>query len=245
MGLELNYKTFGQGEPLVILHGLFGMLDNWNSFARRLEDDFLVIAVDLRNHGKSPRHEDHNYQVMARDIADFLDRHFLFEAHLLGHSMGAKVAMYLALEHGEKVKSLISADMGVKRYPGGHEYILETLQQTPVAQADTRKELHDFLKQRLELESIVQFLMKNLKRNKQSGGFEWKFQLDVLQNCYPDILAGIESPYTFSGPVTFLKGGASDYLTENDLPEIRQVFPQSASKGNTRSGPLDTRRRTR
>jgi len=227
LGIELNYKTFGQGEPLIILHGLFGMLDNWKSFARRLENDYLVITVDLRNHGKSPRDEEHNYRVMAEDISEFLDRNFLFEAHVLGHSMGAKVAMYLALEYSGKVKSLIAADMGVKQYPGGHEYILETLSKTPVAKAKSRKELHDFLKERLELESIVQFLMKNLKRNKEDGGFEWKFQLDVLRNCYSEILAPVQSTHTFSGPTSFLMGGASHYLSEGDLPDIRRFFPEA------------------
>ena len=225
MSLELNYKTFGQGEPLIILHGLFGMLDNWKSFARRLEKDYLVIAVDLRNHGKSPRHEEHNYQVMAQDIADFLDRHFLFEAHVLGHSMGAKVAMHLALEHGEKVKSLIAADMGVKKYPGGHEFILETLQEAPLKDVQSRKELQDFLQERLQVESIVQFLMKNIKRNKEDGGFQWKFQLDILRDNYQKILAPVQSDYTFSGTTTFLKGSASDYITEKDLPIITDFFP--------------------
>src|SRR5438045_2017939 len=108
--MQLNFQTHGTGFPLLILHGLFGSLDNWNTISRRLGESHQVFALDLRNHGRSPHSDDLNYEVMAADIAEFMQTHALPRAHLLGHSLGGKVAMTFALRHPDRVEKLIVAD---------------------------------------------------------------------------------------------------------------------------------------
>ncbi len=111
---KLNYKEFGEGQPLIILHGLFGMLDNWNSFAQELKDEFHIFLVDQRNHGRSFHDDEMNYELMAEDLSEFMEEHDIEEAHIMGHSMGGKTAMSFAGQFPEKVKKLIVVDIAQK-----------------------------------------------------------------------------------------------------------------------------------
>src|SRR4051812_37863723 len=104
--MHLNYKSFGEGVPVVILHGLLGSLDNWQTFARQLSSEFKVYTLDLRNHGKSPHSEEHGYSAMSEDLVEFFEEHNIDKAHLIGHSMGGKAAMQFAIEHPERVLKL-------------------------------------------------------------------------------------------------------------------------------------------
>jgi len=112
--MELNYKTFGKGEPLIILHGLFGMLDNWNTLARKFAAYYKVYIVDLRNHGKSPHNQQMDYLTLAKDIKTFLETHQLQQVNLIGHSMGGKVAMQFAMDFTQFLKQLIIVDIAPK-----------------------------------------------------------------------------------------------------------------------------------
>src|SRR5687768_12491716 len=115
--MQLNYKTFGEGTPVIILHGLLGSLDNWQTFARKLSADFKVFTVDLRNHGKSPHSDEHSFPAMVADLVEFFNEHQISKAHIIGHSMGGKVAMQFAITHPEMVLKLIVVDINPKKYP--------------------------------------------------------------------------------------------------------------------------------
>lgn len=224
--MELNVKSFGQGPALVILHGLFGSLDNWVSLARQLEDRFSLYLVDQRNHGKSPHAPNWDYLTMAEDLKSFFDREGIFQAHVLGHSMGGKTAMTFALEYPALVDRLVIADMGVKAYPPHHTEILEALNSVPLAQLQSRQEAEEILSRKIDEISIRQFLLKSLAR-KEPEGFSWKFNLPVITQNYTRILQAIEADFPYEGPTLFLSGEKSNYVLSEDHDSIRQLFPNA------------------
>lgn len=224
--MELNYKTFGQGDPLVILHGLFGSLDNWQTLARQYAEHYTVFIIDLRNHGKSPHVDSHTYDEMAADIAHFMSDHWVFGARVIGHSMGGKVAMRLALDYPEQVQQLVVADIGVKQSARGHEEIFKAMAALDLPNLASRSDADAALRTRISTPSIRQFLLKNLSRNKE-GGYEWKMNLPVIRAHYDDILAPIASDTTFENPTLFVRGERSDYVLDEDWSGIQMLFPES------------------
>lgn len=228
MELELNYKTFGQGEPLVILHGLFGTLDNWQTIAKQLAEHFTVYILDQRNHGRSPHHDRIDYPTMAEDLKHFMETHWMFKAHVLGHSMGGKTAMQFALEHPDMVDKLIVVDVAPKRYAGGHEEILAAILALDLKQVQSRSDAELFLQQRLttEDERTIQFLMKNLSRN-TDGSFEWKMNFPAINAHYADILDTIKVDATFEGEALFIRGEKSKYIQDFDWKNILKLFPNA------------------
>ncbi|MDB6112589.1 MAG: alpha/beta hydrolase [Pedosphaera sp.] len=224
--MQLNFQTYGTGFPLLILHGLFGSLDNWNTVSRRLGETCQVFALDLRNHGRSPHSELLNYEVMAADVAEFMQTHDLRRAHLLGHSMGGKVAMRFALRYPDLVEKLIVADMSPKAYPPWHLSILAALKALDLAAFQNRNELDTALAPAIPEPAVRQFLLKNVTRNEQ-GKFEWKMNLAAIDQHYPQLIQAIESDQQFEGPALFLNGGQSDYLQPTDHDLVRKLFPQA------------------
>lgn len=222
--LELNFKTFGQGSPIVILHGLFGMLDNLQAVGRRLAENHTVYLVDQRNHGRSPHHENMDYSCMAEDLLHFMESQWMFKAHIIGHSMGGKTAMEFALSHPHMVDKLVVVDIAPKAYPGGHQDIFDALMSVRLPQLTERSEVFEQLKQHIGDYGVLQFLMKNLTRNKK-GGLEWKMNLPVLYKNYRNLLASIDADEPFDGPALFIRGGKSDYILDEDLFAIRALFP--------------------
>jgi pimeloyl-ACP methyl ester carboxylesterase len=228
--LELNYKTFGQGDPVVILHGLFGTLDNWQTIARQLAENYTVFILDQRNHGRSPHADVHDYPTLAEDLRHFMETHWMYDgAHIIGHSMGGKTAMQFALTHPDMVKKLVVVDIAPKAYAGGHFEIFEALQAMDLDNISDRKEAEAFLAQHIAELDVRQFLMKNLTR-KSEGGFEFKMNLPVLWKHYPDILAAVDGE-PFEGESLFIRGGRSKHVV---LPEdeglIKSLFPNSEIK---------------
>ena len=236
--MELNHKIIGAGEPIVILHGLFGMLDNWKSIANALAEDFMVVLIDLPNHGKSPALTPHDYPTMAEAVADFLNEHWVYNCYMIGHSMGGKVAMQLALDHPELIKKLIVVDIAPRKYVGGHEEIISAISELDIAYFDNRKDAEEELLKRITDLSVVQFLLKNLSR-KKIGGYEWKFHLDNLMNHYQDVLDNVSAPddTAFQNPTLFIRGGRSTYIVEAlDGGVINQLFPDHEIKTIADSG---------
>ncbi len=225
--IELNYKEFGQGEPLVILHGLFGTLDNWQTIARKLAKNYTVFIVDQRNHGRSPHHADFNYQVMAEDLRNFMEERWAYQATIIGHSMGGKTAMQFALTYPDMVEKLVVVDIGPKQYVGGHQAIFEALFAVDLPKIQNRKEADLQLAQGIDNLAVRQFLLKNLTRSKESGQYEWKMNLSAIHAHYQDILAPIEVDDVYDGETLFIKGGKSDYLAPADLEAIRILFPKA------------------
>jgi esterase len=228
--MDLNFKEFGAGEPLVILHGLFGTLDNWQTIAKQLSDNFTVYIVDLPNHGRSPHTKgEFDYSEMSDAVGEFLTKNWIHETRLIGHSMGGKLAMQLALSQPDLVKKLAVIDIAPKQYRGGHEAIFKTLFALNLDTLKDRKEAEQFLTEHLPEEGAgtIQFLLKNLSRRTENegGGFEWKMNLDVLWANYPRILDKLEGDVPFRKSTLFVRGGASNYIKDTDFDAIFKLFP--------------------
>ncbi len=221
--MELHFKSFGQGEPIVILHGLFGMLDNWQTLARKLAENYSVFLVDQRNHGRSPHDSEFHYSVMAEDLKTFLESQWIYKSHIIGHSMGGKAAMQFALDYPDMVDRLVVVDIGPERNESNHERIYDALLALPIDQIQSRKEAETFLASRLSDWGIRQFLLKNLQRKKE-GGYRWKMNLPVLHREYDEILAAVAGSEIFEGPALFLRGGNSNYIDPERFGEVQQFF---------------------
>lgn len=221
--MDLNFKSLGQGPPLVILHGLFGTLDNWQTLAKQWAKNHTVYLVDQRNHGRSPHLPEMNYPLMAEDLANFLDQEWVHECHVLGHSMGGKTAMQFAMDFPDRVTKLVVVDMTPKRYEAGHDLIFEALKSIKLDQLSSRNEAAEQLGQFIAEKGVVQFLLKNLTRI-PAGGFRWKMNLEALYNGYTNILSAIEGT-PFNGPSLFVRGGKSKYVLDSDQGEIKTYFP--------------------
>ena len=231
--IDLNYKEFGLGEPLIILHGLFGTLDNWQTIAKKLSENFTVFILDLRNHGRSPETDDEfDYQLLADDLAEFMQDHWIYEARIVGHSMGGKVAMQFALNHPDSVKKLVVIDIAPKLYPSGHEEIFDALLSLDLNALEDRKDAEKYLMEKLDNDfGTVQFLLKNLSRkaDDEGGGFEWKMNLEVLHRDYGNILKAPEGD-TFHRPTLFIRGGNSNYVKDSDMENIKNLFTEAELK---------------
>lgn len=224
--MELNYKEQGQGEPLIILHGLLGSLDNWQTLAREYAEHYQVFWLDERNHGRSPHTDTHTYPELAEDLKEFMQQHQIESAHLLGHSMGGKVVMQFALTYPDKVKSLIVADMGMKQYRAHHDEIFNALFRMDLSAIEKRTDAQEQLEPFIEDKGVRQFLLKSLERT-EDGNYEWKFNLQVLYDEYPNILKPIESDTVFEKPVLFIHGGNSRYVTQQDFESYKKNFPKA------------------
>ncbi|TAK43495.1 MAG: alpha/beta fold hydrolase [Saprospiraceae bacterium] len=223
--MELNYKEFGQGEPIIILHGLFGTLDNWQTIAKQLADEYSVFIIDQRNHGRSPHVDVHDYCHMVEDLREFMESHWIYNAHLIGHSMGGKTAMQFALEHPAMVNKLVVVDIAPKAYSSAHSDIFEALMSLHPEKIKDRNEANELLSQKIDSEPVRQFLLKNLSRRK-NGGYELKMNLPVLYEHYDDILAAVEGE-PFLKPTLFIRGGRSHHIEAGDGILIHQLFPDA------------------
>lgn len=235
--MELNYKSFGQGDPLIILHGMFGTLDNWQTVGKQLAEHFTVYIIDQRNHGRSPHSDLIDYPSMAEDLRVFMESHWMFKAHIMGHSMGGKTAMQFALDHPDMVDKLIVVDIAPKRYQGGHEKILEALLALDLEQVNERSDAEDFLRNRLpnEEDSTILFLMKNLSRKKE-GGFEWKMNFQAINHHYQDILGSLKSDHPYEGETLFIRGEKSPYIKDEDWQNTLELFHNAQLKTITDAG---------
>ncbi|MCB0534587.1 MAG: alpha/beta fold hydrolase [Lewinellaceae bacterium] len=223
--MELFAREFGQGDPIVILHGLFGFSDNWQTVAKALADHHLVITPDLRNHGRSPHLPSHTYPEMAEDLKAFLEHHWIFSTVLIGHSMGGKVAMQFALEYPDMVDKLVVVDIAPGPASDNHSDIYEALLGLDLSRVNTRQEADDLLKKSIPEFGVRQFLLKNITRN-TDGSYAWKMNLPVLWKAYPDILGGVSGP-AFDKPVLFIRGSKSAYIKDSDFALIKSLFPQA------------------
>ncbi len=224
--MKLNYKVFGAGQPLIILHGLFGSLDNWQRIAKELSGDFKVYIVDQRNHGRSPHAEEMNFEVMAADLLELMEDEGLERAHILGHSMGGKTAMQFALSHPGRSDKLIVVDIAPKKYLPGHELIFKALFALEPSKISSRQEADRALSKMIGNENIRLFLLKNLQRT-PDGHFQWKMNLPVLYKNYPRILEEIRSLYPFEHPALFIRSEHSGYILDEDIAKIKELFPKA------------------
>lgn len=226
MSQQLYSKITGQGPPVIILHGLLGTSDNWHSIAASLAEHYTVCLLDLRNHGRSFHSHDFNYELMAQDVMRFMSDNWIQSASVIGHSMGGKVAMYLALHEPDLVDRLLVADIGVKDYPPGHLHIFDALSSVNLNQLTERRQAQDFLEDRLQNKDVVLFLMKNLTRDKE-GHYHWKMNLPAIIANYDNIMKGFHESLSFDKPTLFVKGSRSEYIKDDDRAGIRSFFPNA------------------
>ena len=226
MDIHLNYKLKGSGKPIIILHGLFGMLDNWNSIGSQLAKNYATYLVDQRDHGRSSKSKEFAYNLLARDLKIFCEEHGLEKVNLIGHSMGGKTAMTFANEYPEMIDKLMVVDIAPKEYKGGHEYIFEAILSVPLAQITKRSEVDEHLSDRIKNKGVRQFLMKNLTRKKE-GGFEWKANFQLLFDSYDEIKGMPTLQKGNELEVLFIKGGLSDYISQEDETSIQEYFPNA------------------
>jgi pimeloyl-ACP methyl ester carboxylesterase len=227
MSAPLLYaREYGAGPPVIILHGLFGFSDNWQTIAKGLSGEHLVIVPDLRNHGRSPHLPTHSYPEMAEDLRAFMEEKWIFNAVVIGHSMGGKVAMQLALDHPDMVDKLVVVDMAPGKAVDNHSGIFEALMGMDLSQFSDRKQAEEYLAERVPDMGTRQFLLKNITRG-DDGHFAWKMNLPVLWKHFPDILAPVSGPNPFDKPTLFVSGSRSNYIKDEDWPLIQSLFPQA------------------
>ncbi len=225
--MSLNYKKSGKGTPLIILHGLFGSLDNWQTLARKFSEHFTVYLLDLPNHGRSPHFEKHNYELLSEELLKFLDEQKIEKAHFIGHSMGGKAVMKFSLLHPERVLKQIIVDIAPKKYPRGHDEIFDAFFSLNLSAIEKREDADTMMAEKISHAAIRMFLLKNLERNADSGNYEWKMNLEVLQHDYDEISAAIQSKTSVDIPTLVIRGSRSDYVTDEDLKIFRQMFPKT------------------
>ena len=227
--MELHFEASGSGDPLIILHGLFGSLDNWRIVSARLAQRFTVFALDQRNHGRSPHAEQMDYVLMAEDVQQFLKGRGLGKASVLGHSMGGKTAMQLALLHPGSVAKLIVADIAPRPYPPRHERMLAGMLALDLGHFETRSQMEAALAPAVPDLATRQFLLKNVVRS-EGTGFHWRMGVTQIQTNYRRLTDTVHGLGPFTNPVLFIRGANSDYLSESDIPEIQRCFPKAQLK---------------
>lgn len=219
--MELAYREFGSGQPLIILHGLFGQSDNWNTLAKRFaEKGFHVFTIDQRNHGLSPHSDEWDYYAMAADLHEFIKFHSLEAPILLGHSMGGKTVLFYDMLYPGTAKKIIVADIAPRAYEPHHDAVLKALNAVDFSDINTRKEAEAVLSQYLDDFGTKQFLLKNIYwKEDASKQMDWRFNLKTITEKYNNI--GVESPEGKSDtPALFMRGEKSNYITEPDEKDI-------------------------
>ncbi|AQS35977.1 putative hydrolase or acyltransferase of alpha/beta superfamily [Shewanella psychrophila] len=229
----MHYISSGQGSAVILIHGLFGNLDNLKGLGRNLEERHRVVRIDVPNHGLSPHWQKMDYPLLAQAVIELMDSLQIEAAHILGHSMGGKVAMATALSYPNRVTSLIAADIAPVSYEERHEKVFSGLENIDLIGLKSRS---DALKQLLTAgldEGTAQFLLKNLSRTDE--GFNWKMNLAGLKSCYKDLIAwhnDIEADafLQYRKPTLFIRAGDSDYVTAEHRQAIISQFPQVQAK---------------
>jgi esterase len=214
--------------PVVLIHGLFGSYENLGVIERSLSDEYQVINVDVRNHGRSGHQDNMNYPAMADDLAQTLDALDISNAAVLGHSMGGKMAMAFALKYPERVSRLILADVAPVCYPPRHNNIFAGLTAIDLAKLENRADADKQLSAYISEAGVRQFLLKSLI--KENDSFYWRFNLAALQANYANLIGAPLSEGRYDGPTLFIKGGNSDYILPEHKDCITQLFPQAQAK---------------
>ncbi len=227
--MDLFYRKYGEGKPLIILHGVLGISDNWVTYGRRMADKgYEVYIPDQRNHGHSPHHKTFNYYAMVDDLGELIDEHELRSPIIMGHSMGGKVAMRYALENPEVVKALIVVDTSLRTYMrfGYHRSLIDAMLSVDFEKAENRSDVEEQLKGSIKDLRIRQFLLKNLYW-KEKDRLDWRLNLEAIRENLEAMYDGVFYSTRFDNPALFIRGGKSDYILDEDIPPIRKNFPDA------------------
>jgi pimeloyl-ACP methyl ester carboxylesterase len=228
--MQLHYQILGQGQPLVLLHGLFGSGDNWGTVAKHFSQHYQVISVDLRNHGRSPHSDSHNYDDMADDLLELCDALGLERINLLGHSMGGKVAMQFATQHPDRVEKLIVVDMAPRAYADAHTHLIDAMLEVDLTATQSRNEADKALSSKIPEAMVRQFLLMNLIKsdiNSSEANLAWRINLPALKTNYPNLIQAVCEHAHYEKPCLFIRGINSDYVQDHDIAQIKTRFTQA------------------
>src|SRR5690606_4011748 len=225
----LHSKIFGENlssTPLLVFHGLFGMLDNWGSFGKDMGELLPVHLIDLRNHGRSFHSDSMTHDDLANDIANYMDHYGIQKAHVLGHSLGGKAVMQFAIKYPEKVDKLIVVDISPKAYPPHHQGVIKALESVDFNTVGSRSDVEAVLTQYIPERSTIQFLAKNLYWDEDKK-LNWRFNLKTLSEKYNEFVANAIKFGVFEGDTLFISGEKSNYILPQDEFGIKQQFPKA------------------
>lgn len=226
--MQLFHKKLGEGQAIIILHGLFGSSDNWLSIGKKLAEEYQVFLVDQRNHGRSPWAPEWNYEVMGNDIHEFILTEQIEKPIIIGHSMGGKTAMNYAVRYPNDIEKLIVVDISPRSYPIHHDYILKALLSIDLDELKSRKEADVALESFIADTSTRQFLLKNLYRNNEKK-FDWRINLNLINEKIAEVGEPLSVDYSaiLKVPTLFIRGEKSNYIQEKDKELIKGFFPQA------------------
>jgi pimeloyl-ACP methyl ester carboxylesterase len=226
--MRLHYRQYGSspGSPLVVLHGLFGSLNNWHSHAREFSERRTVYTLDARNHGASLHDPDATYHAMSADLLEFVDEHHITAGIVMGHSMGGKTAMQFAADHPERVASLIIVDMAERPYEPVHQDIFDALERVDPGVYGSRDDVDRELARTIVKEPVRQFLTANIVRD-ENGRMRWRMNVPALKACYDQLAGRVDIPRSFTKPILFVRGGRSKFITPEDEQEIMANHPHA------------------
>lgn len=225
--MNLHFRKYGEGKPLIILHGIFGISDNWVSFGKRIAElGFEVYILDQRNHGQSPHHYAFNYYALTEDLLEFIEQQDINDPIILGHSMGGKVAMRFTLENPEDVDALIVVDTSMRTYVSHthHRQLIDAMKAVDFKRIKSRSDVEDQLSQKIQSKRIVQFLLKNLFW-KEKDLLGWRINLEAIDLNLDSMYDGVFYSSIYNRPTLFIRGGQSNYIIEEDIPDIKKNFP--------------------
>jgi len=231
----LHHKVAGTGDPLILIHGLFGSLENLGGIARQLAEHYTVYSIDLPNHGRSPHTSTTDLSSLADHVLQWMDAQHISSAHLLGHSLGGKAAMEVALRSPERVRRLVVMDIAPVHYTPHHDDVFTGLLSFKPSELTSRTEADKLLTKHVSELPVRSFLLKNLVKQPE-GGFAWRMNLPVIHRDYPHLIQGNVRGKSFDGHVLFLKGGNSDYILEKHREDILSRFPQTTLKVVSNTG---------
>ena len=229
--MKLHYRKLGEGQPLIILHGLFGSSDNWQTLGKYFaEQGLAVYLVDQRNHGRSPHSEEWSYRVMTDDLLELIEEEKLEKPIIMGHSMGGKTAMQFAVDHPGKLQKLVVADIAPRKYNRTQSDVAQALLAVDLESVKSRKEAEDLLSEGIDDNGTKQFLLKNLYwKEGETEKLAWRFNLDVIARNISAASEALQIPpgHTCEVQALFIRGERSDYITEADHEQIKSIFPYS------------------
>jgi esterase len=226
--MKLFFRRFGQGKPLVILHGLFGISDNWVTIGKHLAKDFEVYIPDLRNHGQSPHSGIFNFPALVQDLIEFTEDNDLKDIILIGHSLGGITSMQFALQNTSFVKKIIVVDISLRKYRNydDHQQLINAMLSVDFLSAHKRSDVEKQLMNTIKSPRLCQFLLKNVYwRNKDT--LDWRLNLNGINENLPLVYESMTGENQFMGPALFIRGGLSDYILNEDLDEIYKKFPRA------------------
>jgi esterase len=226
MASSLFFRQSGQGPALFVLHGVFGSGDNWLTVTKQLAEHFTVYLIDQRNHGRSFHSQDFSYPILCQDVVDFAQDQGVDSFHLIGHSMGGKVAMNLAVLHPGLLRKMVVVDIAPRYYTPHHQQIIAGFDAVQLATIQSRSEAEQQMAAFIDEPDVRQFLLKNLYRT-ETGSYDWRINLPILRKAVMEIGQGLPEGPPISVPTLFLKGGNSRYISAQDEVEIAQRFTHS------------------